>query len=1850
MKKLLRRASRLFNLLVVAALLTGLLPPAPALAAESQIPPTHLTTEGTATRRISSLPELLTPSSIALPPSDAGTRPLPENLNRGAALPYSIDTSMRGFSSLPPVEEVNNLGDLSDQLRSSKPLSSHPRLSVTAWTYPATAWDWSSNPTDGADCLRTDARGCVDWHMDTAVVHQVFTPTVEVTAVTVGGEWQNHEGDYELWVDGCMVDWQPLNMGLDWHQFTYIFVCDAPMPAGQPITVRYQPHGGGHGQIRNSWISYSSRYWWAYTTDRTLAPEGGCLANDPQAFVAHPINSYTGNFTHQETDVSIPTRGLPLTFERSYNSLDTEDGPLGPGWTHSYNMQLAFDGDMATLLAPRGSRLRFVETGGVFAAEPGVRAALVDNGNSYILTQGDQIAYTFNESGSLTALADSNANTTTLSYSGGNLTTITASNGLTLALTYTGEHITRLTDSIGRTAIYTYDNGRLKHVSDFRGQITTYNYDAAGRLRSIADPNNHSVVNDYDSYGRVLTQTNALGKQTTFAYNGSQTVVTDPNHHPTSYAYDDIGRLETVTDALNKTTHYTYYANHNLASVTDPLQRVISYTWDTSGCKIASITNSLENGPTLAETSMAYDAHHNLTRVTDPRDHTTRFDYDDHDNLLVITNTVGATTTFTYNDYGQMQTSTDANRRATTYYGYDALGNLATITNTAAPYTVQMEYDRVGRLKVITDANQHPTRYDYDDGDLVTTVTVAGDRATTYGYDKVGNLTVITDANQHPTTFSYYDDDRLKTTTNALNKATTYEYDDAGNLKSVEDATGKKTTYTYDGANRLETAADDLGNTTRYGYDAVGNLTAITDAKGIATHYVYDDLNRLKSVIEAFDDGISDGAPAQDVITEYDYDAVGNRTDITDANGHVTHLTYDDMNRLETRSVQGIAQSWQYYYDKVGNLAVITDAKGVVTHYVYDDLNRLMTIDYPDPQEDVTFDYDPVGNRKTMTDTIGTTSYIYDELNRLTSVIQPSVGTVGYTYDDVGNLTQLDYPNSQDSATYSYDDANRLETVTDWSQEQATYRYDDAGRLTGADLPNGVESSLRYDAAGRLTCLSYGVGNQALAGYRYTLDAVGNRTGVLEAPGACVEIYRLPIVLKNATGTMLMAPPGYDETFRSPVETPTPEASVLPPTETATATPTEEASAEPPLGTAKPKPTKKARVEPPLETETPSAQPPLETATVEPSAQPPAGTVLPTIPVSAQPPFGTVTATLSTEPSVEVPTQEPTELPVLPLETVTATQPLSETASRVPGLAAPLVSPADAPTPAFNLLTWAWDGLVWLFAWLSDNVFTPGPVVKQHNLAEVAPLVFDSPIQGQGLGDATVISYTYDSLYRLTSANYFTATSGAGQPVMSFAYTYDRVGNRQTFTQTMGLSQTVHTYGYDPADRLTTMDTQTYTWDDNGNLTSDGVHNYGYDAADRLISASGGGVSANYAYNGDGLLANQTVGGVSTTFTWDVAAGLPQVLATSSGASGARYVYGLGLLAQQQGGAWQYPLADGLGSVRRLTDPQGHLLAQQYSFDPFGVPLSQDGGGQPFGYAGEQWDANTSLIYLRARWYNPALGRFLTRDPFPGMAALPGTQNPYAYGLNNPANLTDPSGRIAPLVAAGAGAVIGGTAAGLEYVSAHPGRRPEDYLQDAGFRQAVSVGALSGGVAGAVGFFAAGVAFGGGLGGAMIGGIFSGALSGVAGQVTTNLAMGCPWHRGVLEAGVSGALIGGITGGLGYGIRGWMANRIGPIAPPTRHGDLRAGMGVPPVGMTKPQAHHNLPWELRDWFAGPRRGLNVNDPRFGRWVEGTRPGLHQNWSPEYSDAWRAFVEYNPTADRWQVEAFLKQLLSSGRFP
>ena len=195
-----------------------------------------------------------------------------------------------------------------------------------------------------------------------------------------------------------------------------------------------------------------------------------------------------------------------------------------------------------------------------------------------------------------------------------------------------------------------------------------------------------------------------------------------------------------------------------------------------------------------------------------------------------------------------------------------------------------------------------------------------------------------------------------------------------------------------------------------------------------------------------------------------------------------------------------------------------------------------------------------------------------------------------------------------------------------------------------------------------------------------------------------------------------------------------------------------------------------------------------------------------------------------------------------------------------------------------------------------------------------------------------------------------------------------------------------------------------YTWHDNGNLLSDGVRTYTYDHANRLTQVVSGTLTTQHAYNGDGVRISKTIDGLATQYLVDLVASLPVVISDTE----AIYVYGVDIIAQQQAQRYYY-VHDGLGSARQLTDESGEI-AETYPYDPFGVPLSAGTAYNPFRYTGEAWDAEAELLYLRARYYQPATGRFVTRDPWPGDEWQAGTLNAYLYVANNPVNRVDPTG------------------------------------------------------------------------------------------------------------------------------------------------------------------------------------------------------------------------------------------------
>ena len=161
-----------------------------------------------------------------------------------------------------------------------------------------------------------------------------------------------------------------------------------------------------------------------------------------------------------------------------------------------------------------------------------------------------------------------------------------------------------------------------------------------------------------------------------------------------------------------------------------------------------------------------------------------------------------------------------------------------------------------------------------------------------------------------------------------------------------------------------------------------------------------------------------------------------------------------------------------------------------------------------------------------------------------------------------------------------------------------------------------------------------------------------------------------------------------------------------------------------------------------------------------------------------------------------------------------------------------------------------------------------------------------------------------------------------------------------------------------------------------------------------------------FGYTGDEDRLWQEVADARTTFALDLNMALPQVLAQQSPDQSTRYLPDIG---QQVGAAWQYLHTDALGSIRHITGEDGSV-AGSWRYSPFGQIEATNGDGSLFGYTGEPQDPASGLTYLRARYYHPALGRFLTPDAIVPDVLNGQAWNAYAYVYNDPINLVDPSG------------------------------------------------------------------------------------------------------------------------------------------------------------------------------------------------------------------------------------------------
>jgi len=167
-----------------------------------------------------------------------------------------------------------------------------------------------------------------------------------------------------------------------------------------------------------------------------------------------------------------------------------------------------------------------------------------------------------------------------------------------------------------------------------------------------------------------------------------------------------------------------------------------------------------------------------------------------------------------------------------------------------------------------------------------------------------------------------------------------------------------------------------------------------------------------------------------------------------------------------------------------------------------------------------------------------------------------------------------------------------------------------------------------------------------------------------------------------------------------------------------------------------------------------------------------------------------------------------------------------------------------------------------------------------------------------------------------------------------------------------------------------------------------------------------------YTYTADGLRVAQAVAGAVTTYAWDWAQAVPELLQTCNLQSAICNLYLIGheTLGWWDGTTWAYILPDGLGSVRQAADAAGAVVRVR-EWTPYGEEVGGWWGG--LGYTGEWQDAAVGLVYLRARWYAPGVGRFTQPDLYRNVRST-ADLHLYVYVRNNPVVFADPSGLVPP--------------------------------------------------------------------------------------------------------------------------------------------------------------------------------------------------------------------------------------------
>ena len=1042
---------------------------------------------------------------------------------------------------------------------------------------------------------------------------------------------------------------------------------------------------------------------------------------------------------------------------------------------------------------------------------------------------------------------------------------------------------------------------------------------------------------------------------------------------------DELGRIVSITDPNGSRQEYGYDANDDLRTHLDP---------------------------TAAPTRFLYDRRHYLQEVVDSLgNRAVRNEYDDDGRLIASIDALGNRVEFSVDLASRQQTFTDSNGN-TEVASFDSLGNVVqqeriiTIEGVPTVARTTMSYDLQGNQTSIVDPDGMRREFTYDSRSNLTALAIdpLGQGLTsTHVYDSQNRIVASTEPSGLQTSYEYDGKGNLLATRNQLGHTTSFHYDQNGRQIAAVAANGSRTETQYTAfgqpnrslsfdasgrmMSRIEFEYDGNGNNTRlvaYAnpansvgprvttrvFDAKNRVTQSTDAQGNLSLFQYDSLDRLIAETDSFGNRteyvynskgdlvatrFADGSQTSSV-----YDASGNEVRKTDQLGRVTNYAYDEAGRaVATTSPAGTIS--RNVYTPGGRLRATVDESGNRTEYEYDAAGRRTIVRLPA----VDIDLGGIAGRPTLVTAYGTHGNV-------SSTSDPNGNSTAFEYDAIGRQVRTVFADGSSIESVQDAQGNIVRTL-DQLGLATDYEFDGANRLVRVIQPaaaagslNRVSSSDSYDSFGNLVSQTDGLGRVTRLAY----NALGRVTERV-LPGGQREVLAYDRGLRlsqraDFDGAQTLM--GYDglnrETSRQYSD-----GTALQVQYTATG---QLASMTDAAGEVRYVYDDRDNL----------------VAVTQPD-----GTEL----SYAYTSIGQIGQVLVGGTSVAEYTYDAAGR----MTQVTTADGVTEYGYDLAGNQT-VVRAANGTRTERQF----------------DNMNRVSRI--RHFAAGgglLQDLAYSYDARGMRLGatevDGSAESYQYDQLNRLVSR----VRTGSG--AVSETHEYDSVGNR---TQSTGPNGTT-----------------SFVYDVNDRLIRAGSANFGYDASGNRLSRSFGGRNSEYAWDARGRLESVTLDGTQTRFNYDAlgnrtlkhtgadesryvvdsnsATGLPQVVQTR-GAGGQvvkTFVHGTDLLAERAASGTRHYHQDVLGSTSLSTDTTGQPEGS-YRFGSFGVPETAGSAGLDFGFTGEQYDAETGLQYLRARYYDPATGVFLSQDPLLGELEDPVTRHRYLYAASNPANFTDPTG------------------------------------------------------------------------------------------------------------------------------------------------------------------------------------------------------------------------------------------------